>query len=64
MAQLQFSVPESAVSAESMEGAVLAHDPAPVADVVPESPVVEAVSPEVDSVEEDNFFPLEIDKGE
>jgi hypothetical protein len=64
VAQLQFSVPESAVSAESMEGAVLAHDPAPVADVVPEAPAVEAVSPEMDSVEEDNFFPLEIDKGE
>lgn len=69
VAQLMFSVPESAASAESMEETVLAHDPQPVAEDVSGTPVSEEVSPMSDpAVAEndfsDNFFPLEIDKDE
>jgi len=70
-AQLMFSVPESIEVDESMEeAAALSPDPEPVVEMedVPPVPVVERVSAELDPIEEDsssdNFFPLEIDKGE
>jgi len=67
-AQLLFSVPESVEMTESMEAAVLAPDPEPVMDDVSEAPMIEMGSPEMDPMEDEsfseNFFPLEIDKGE
>ena len=67
-AQLMFSVPESIEVDESMEAAALSPDPEPGVEDAPPVPVVERVSPELDPMEEDsssdNFFPLEIDKGE
>jgi hypothetical protein len=70
--QLVFTVPESAALAESMEGSVLVRDPEPVLEdnisKAPE-PEPEVASSRMDSVEDedafpDNFFPLDIDKGE
>lgn len=67
--QLVFTVPESAALAESMEGSVLARDPEPVMEDISKAPVPEVASSTMDSVEDEdafpeNFFPLDIDKGE
>ncbi len=68
MTQLMFSVPESAEVAESMEAVALTPDSDVVDEDVPEAPVGEMESREVDPVEDDSssgdFFPLEIDTGE
>lgn len=67
-AQLMFTVPESAAPVESMEDAVLARAPEPVAENVSEACVPERAASKVDSEGEDvfpdTFFPLEIDNGE
>ncbi len=67
-AQLMFSVPESTKVDDTLEAVALAPNPEPTMENVSEAPTVEMESPDVVPMEDesvsDNFFPLEIDKGE